>query len=131
MVIKHGQEIAALYESTKSADRRLNENERITAGIHELAKNIASMAAEIQLLTKRVDKSIERIEQGLRLQGERIGGIEKSIHRSERNEKELMKHAAKLEAFEREPAEMWEKFKWLIVTGITTAIMGFVMARLL
>ena len=130
-VIGQGQEIARLWEHSKSAQRRLDDTDKIISGIHELAKNVAAMAAEIKLLTDRVDKSVERIEQGQKTQGERIGSIEKSESQIERNEKTLMKHAEKLEAIEKAPADKWNKLTWLIVSGVAMAIIGFVMARLL
>lgn len=131
MVIEHTREIAALTASAKSAHKRIDDNDKIIAGIHELAKNVAMMAAEIKLLTARVDKSIERIEQGQKTQGERIGSIEQSIQQIERNEAMLMKHADKLEAIETAPAKKWNKFVWLIIVGVATAIIAYIMGKFL
>jgi ribosomal protein L1 len=130
-IIELTKEVAALWESSKSAHKRLDENGGVVSSIHELAKSVATMATEIRLLTERFDKSVERIEKGQAAQGERIGIIEKSVLQIERNEKDIMKQAAKIEAIEKEPADKWKKFTWIIVTGVAMAIVGFVMARLL
>lgn len=131
IALDHTKEIAALWESSKSAHKRLDENNRITAGIHDLAKSIAEMALEIKLLTKRMDNSIERIEQGQKVQGERIGNIEKAIMTIGRNEKTIEKHEERLDAIEREPATKWKNLAWLVVAGVATAVVAFVMAKIL
>lgn len=45
IALEHTREIAALWESLKSAHKRIDENDRLTAGIHKLAKNIAAKTA--------------------------------------------------------------------------------------
>jgi len=89
------------------------------------------MTQEIKSLTERVDKNIERIEQGQKTQGERIGSMEKSIHQIERNEKDITKYAKKLDDIEKAPGEKWNKFTWLIFAGVVTAIVAFIMGKLL
>jgi uncharacterized membrane protein YjjP (DUF1212 family) len=131
IAIEHTKEIARLWESAKSAHKRIDENDQITAGIHELAKNVATMATEIKLLTDRMDKSIERIEQGQKTQGERIGNIERVLLAIDRDEKTLEQHETRLDAIEKEPATAWKNLKWVIVVAIATAIVGFFMGKFL
>lgn len=64
--IKHGEEIAALRESLKSAHKRLDENDRVTEGIHKLASNMEALTIQIKILAE-----------GQRSQGERIGALER------------------------------------------------------
>jgi chromosome segregation ATPase len=130
-LMEHTKEIAALWESSKSAHKRHDDNGAVITGIHELAKSVASMATEIRLLTERFDKSVERIERGQAAQGERIGKIEKSVSQIERNEKDIAKYTAKIEAIEKEPADKWKKFMWLVFAAIVGAVIAFIMARLL
>ena len=129
MTHENSKEIAALRESTKSAHKRLNENDAMTAGIHDLAKSVAQMATEIRLLTERMDASIERIEQGQKAQGERIGSIEKMVSSLDRNERKLADHEKRLDEIEKEPATKWKNFTWLIIAGITTAVVAFLVGK--
>ena len=131
LALQHTKEIAEIWASTKSAHKRLDENDRITMGIHDLAKSIAEMAMEIKLLTKRMDSSVERIENEQKTQGGRIGNIEKVVLSIERNEKTLERHEERLDAIEREPATKWKNLMWLIIAGVATAVVGFVMAKIM
>lgn len=130
LTLKHASEIAALWQSAKSAHKRIDDNENIAAGIHELAKNVATMATEIKLLTERVDKNIERIEQEQKAQGGRVGNIERAIMAIERSEKTIAKHEERLDAIEREPATKWKNFMWLVFAGVATAVIAYFMGKL-
>jgi len=131
VVLNHTKDIAAIKESVKSAHKRIDDNDRIIASIHELAKNVAAMAAEIKLLTDRFDKNIERIEQGQKTQGERIGEIERAIHQIESNEKTIIRHAEKLEAMEKEPAQKWKDLGKQVLTLVIAAVVGMVIANIM
>ena len=78
-----------------------------------------------------MDNSIERIEQGQKAQGERIGNIEKAILTITRNEKTIDEHDKRLDAIEKAPAHKWDKLTWLIIAGVVAAIVGAIMPRLL
>lgn len=75
--LKHAGEIAAVHESAKSAHKRIDENDRITDGIHKLASNVEALALQVKLLADSMETSIMRLESGLKSQGERISAIEK------------------------------------------------------
>lgn len=83
---------------------RYNEGDK---GIHQLAENVATMSVEIKMLTEKFDKSIERIEHGLKEQSERITTIEK------------------------EPSKKWDKFIWLIIAAVVSAAVSFVAGGLM
>lgn len=131
IIMRISKELAAVQESSKSAHRRIDEIDRLSAELHDLAKSIAEMAAETKMLAKHMDSVVERIELGQRAQGERIGTVEKAVLTISRNEKALEKHEERLDAIEKEPGTKWEKAIWIIITGIITAIVAFFMASLL
>ncbi len=76
-IIQNSKDIAALRENLKSAHKRIDENDSVTKGIHELSTSIAAIAVELRALVTRYDTSFERIEAGQKSQGERIGALEK------------------------------------------------------
>ena len=131
ILLEHTGEIAALRADAKLAHKRIDETDRITASIHELAKNVATMAARVESLTERLDRSVDRIEQGQQSQGKRIGNIEKTVSQIERNEKELMRQAAKIEAIEREPANKWKALVGQVTALVVAAAIGALLAKLM
>lgn len=128
--IDNAKQIAALWESVKSAHHRINENDKITAGIHELATSIATIAAEIKALTAKLDESTDRIESGQRAQGQRIGKIEQTLATIERDEETIKDHEDRLDAIEKAPAAKWDKFIWLVFTAVVGAILGAIFTYL-
>jgi len=76
-IMAQSKDIAALRERVKSAHKRIDENDRITTGIHKLASNVEALALQVKLLTERMDSSINRMEKSIKSQDERIGAIEK------------------------------------------------------
>lgn len=107
MVMQNTKDIAQLQSDVNSANRRIDENDRLTQGIHQLAENVAAMSVEVKLLTGKVDTSIDEIKSNLKEHGERINAIEK------------------------EPAQKWNKLSWLVISGVVTAILGFVIGKFL
>ncbi len=105
-VIGHTAEIAAVQESVKSAHRRIDENDRITEGIHKLCANVETLALQVKHLAEKVESSVARLEQGLQRQGERIGALEK------------------------EPGEKWKAVVKQILITATTAGVTYLIARL-
>ena len=105
--IQNSQDIAALRESLKSAHKRIDENDRITEGIHKLAANVEALALQVKMLTDKMDNSITRMEAGLKAQGERIGTLEK------------------------EPADKWKTLAAQVTGLIVAAVIGVVIAKFL
>jgi chromosome segregation ATPase len=125
-IMKNASDIAAVWESSKSAHKRLNENDRITAGIHELAKSVATIATEIKGLTAKLDESVERIENGQRAQGERLGRVEHAIAAFEQNAKDIEDHEKRLNSIEKEPGQKWKDLvKQVIALIVAAAVGGF------
>lgn len=107
LLLKHNEEIAAVRESSKSAHKRIDENDRITEGIHKLASNVETLALQVKLLTDKMDTNIERIESGLKSQGERIGAIEK------------------------EPANKWKTLVAQVTALVIAAVVGAIIASII
>ena len=45
-------------------------------------------------------------------------------------QEELKRQGQRLEAIEKEPADKWKKFTWLIVTAIAGGVVGWILSRL-
>ena len=130
-ILSHSRDIAALWESSKSIHRRINESDGIAKGIHKLAANIETLALQVKLLTERMDSTIERMEKSLKSQGERIGALEVDSRTSERHEQSISALARKVEALEREPSIKWKAFVSQMLAILAAVIAGIVLTRLL
>lgn len=104
-VMQNAKDIAELKAEVTAAHKRIDENDRLTNGIHQLSENIATMALEIKLLTEKFDNSVERMERNINEQAERISVIEKS------------------------PFKKWEKAIWIIVTAAITYCVNFIAGK--
>lgn len=105
-VIQNTKDVATLRESTKSAHKRIDENDRMTEGIHKLAANVEALALQVKMLTEKMEKSIERVEAGQRSQGERIGKLEQ------------------------EPANKWKDIVKQVITLVVAASFGGLLSML-
>lgn len=123
MVFQNGKDIAALWESTKSAHKRIDENDRITTGIHELAANMKN-------LTEQVKNLADRLEGGLREQGKRIGDVETAFIKLSGLEPKVDTALAKIEKIEKEPADKWKSLVTQIISLAVAGIIGGVIAAL-
>lgn len=103
--IQNTSDIAAIRESLKSAHKRIDENDRMTEGIHKLAANVEALALQVKMLTEKMDSSITRIEAGLTAQAERIGALEK------------------------EPATKWKDLVKQVTALVVAAVVGAVIAN--
>jgi hypothetical protein len=105
--MSQAKDISALWESTKSAHKRIDENDRIIEGIHKLAANVEGLTLQVKMLTDQMDATIERIEEGQKLQGERIGKLEQ------------------------EPAHKWQDFVKQVLSLAVAAVFGVVASVLI
>ena len=78
----------------------------------------------------RQNKRIDRLEGSL----ERLNDLATSIQMLAQNmaqmKDELKRQGEKLDTIEKEPAEKWKKFTWLVVTAVAGAVVGFVLSKL-
>ena len=65
---------------------------------------------------------------------ERLNDLASSVQVLAQNmasmKEELHRQGDRLDAIEKEPADKWKKFTWLIVTALAGAVVGFVISKL-
>lgn len=101
------EKLAAVVESAKSAHKRIDENDRITNGIHKIATSVETLALQVKQLTDKVDESIESLKGSLKSHGERIGKLEQ------------------------EPGNRWKSLVAQLTQIIVAAVVGGVVAKFL
>ena len=78
----------------------------------------------------RQNHRIDRLEGML----ERLNDLASSVQVLAQNmasmKEELHRQGDRLDAIEKEPADKWKKFTWLIVTALAGAVVGFVISKL-
>jgi hypothetical protein len=65
-----------LTETIRGIEKHVENNSKTIIGIHELSKNVALLAQDIDSFTKSINNRITIIEERQIKQGERIGGLE-------------------------------------------------------
>lgn len=130
--------IAALWESTKSAHKRLDENDKVTKGIHQLSASIAGMTAEMKGIAERMDDSndrmtasVEKISEGQQEQAQRIGEMEKTLIILSGLSDGMGKLGEKIEVIEKEPATKWKDLVKQITALVVAAAIGAIIAKFL
>ena len=121
MIHDHGTKIAIM--ETRQCDL-----EKITMSVHELARHVAAMTTEVKILAENTDKSIIEIKQGQKSQGERIGVIELSVLQIQRNEKDIIQIADKLDVIRMEPANKWKSLLAQLIGLLIAASVGALFA---
>jgi len=130
-IMAHGKDIAALWQSAKSAHKRIDENDRIIKGIHKLASNIEALTLQVKLLTERMDNSIDRMERSIKSQGGRIGAVETFCRTVERNEQSLCALESRVDAIEKEPAAKWKDLVRQMIALVCAGLIGSALAYLI
>jgi len=120
----HTREIAALWEKTKSAHRRINHVDQLTASVHELAKSNTVIAAEVKLLAEKFEKSIDNIQQAQKRQGERIGALEPTARSVAQCERTLADLSVKLDTLRMAPAENWKTLLRQVLAALAALALG-------
>ena len=123
MVIEHTRDIAGLKQSIATMQKRVEENDKVITGIHKLSANMESLTMEVKRLA-------DRLENGLREQGRRIGEAETAITKLVSVEAQVNVIISKLDEIEKEPANKWKNLMWLIITGVASAILAYVFANI-
>lgn len=122
-------ENSELRSSLKSAHKRLDENDRVINGIHEIAASVKALALQIKLLTERLDENMDKIEDSLQRQGERIGAVERISLTIEHNEKSITTLLSKVDALEKEPAHKWKDLVKQVIALAVAAVVGAVTGK--
>ena len=129
-IMSHSGDIAALWESSKSAHKRIDENNGIAKGVHKLAANVEMLALQVKLLTERMDSTVERMEKTLELQGKRINAVEQAGQASERHQQSISLLVRKVEALEKEPGTKWKAFVSQVLAILAAVVAGIILTRL-
>ena len=121
IALEHTQKIAALEQMYASLGKRIDENDRITTGIHKLAANVESLTSELKRLA-------EKLENGLKEHGKRIGETEGRLVSLAAIEKSVRENDTRLDALEREPGLKWKSLTAQIISIVITAVVtGLIM----
>jgi chromosome segregation ATPase len=125
----HTKEIASLKSSVDALQHRTDSNERLISGLHELAVTVAGNSTEIKHLAEIVRRQSNRIEEGQKSQGERIGNIEKITQHVKQHDKDITEHDKRLSEIEKEPGSKWKAFKVHFISCIITAVVVYFFAK--
>jgi uncharacterized coiled-coil DUF342 family protein len=122
IVLEHAEEISALKESAKSAHKRIDNLREVTDGIHKIAANMESLVAEVKRLG-------ERLEDGLREQGKRLGQTETAIISLENLRTKVEYVYGGLNDIKLEPAKKWNKAVWKVMSLLITAVAMYFLGK--
>ena len=78
----------------------------------------------------RQNKRIDKLEGALDKLNELASSVQLMAQNIATMTTELKRQSDRLEAIEKEPAEKWKKFTWLIVTAVAGGIIGFLLSKL-
>ena len=78
----------------------------------------------------RQNHRIDKLEGALDKLNELASSVQVMAQNIATMTQELKRQSDRLEAIEKEPAEKWKKFTWLIVTGLVGAAVGFFLSKL-
>lgn len=104
-IVELTEQIAAARSSLKSAHKRIDDNDKITAGIHEVAASVQALAIEVKMIAEKWSKSEESIKNSIKSQGERIGKLEK------------------------EPADKWKSLVAQVIGLVVAAVVGVLISK--
>ena len=82
-------------------------------------------------LTETEDRSksnkrrIEDIERKLQENSDLIGAIRELAVETKHMREDINKTISRLDALENKDSETWEKFKWLLVAGVVSIVLGY------
>ena len=71
--------------------------------------------------TKRIDEHDEKLKNNYEL----IGAIKELAVETKHLREDVNETIARMDALESKDGEAWEKFKWLIVAGVVSIILGY------
>ena len=104
-VQQNARDLAALKRDVKTLFSSLAKNDETTKGIYTLATSVELLAREVKDLTDKLDRNVDKLEESLKSQGERIGALEK------------------------EPAHKWKTLAAQVTSIIVAAAIGYLMSR--
>lgn len=92
----------------------------------QIEHRLTEVEARSKSNTKRLDEHDEAIEKNTDL----IGSIKELAVETKHMREDLNKTVSRLDKLENRDGDKWEKFKWLIVSGLVPLVLGFLAAYL-
>lgn len=87
--------------------------------------NIEHRLTETEDRAKSNTRRIDEIERKLRENSDLIGAIRELAVETKHMREDINKTISRLDALENKDSETWDKFKWLIVAGVVSIILGY------
>jgi len=87
--------------------------------------NIEHRLTETEDRAKSNTRRIDDIERKLRENSDLIGAIRELAVETKHMREDINKTISRLDALENKDSETWDKFKWLIVAGVVSIILGY------
>lgn len=123
-------EIIRLNESLKSAHKRIDENDKLTEAIHDIALSVQSLANQVEHLTDKLDETVESMRGNLKAHGERIGTLELINQADDALRVTTKALETRLDKLEKEPAENYKSIIKQVIGIVIAAVIGAVIAYL-
>lgn len=87
----------------------------------DIEHRLTAVEARAKSNTKRLDEH----DEGIKENNDLIGAIKELAIETKHMREDLNKTIARLDKLENRKGDKWEKFKWLIVAGLITVIIGY------
>lgn len=88
------------------------------------------MMIENNQSVKSAHHRIDKIENDIGEIKELTIAVKEIAMETKANREDVNKMNERLENIEQKPAKNWDNLKWLIITGITTSVLGFFLGKL-
>lgn len=92
----------------------------------EIENRLTKVEARAESNTHRIDEHDEAIKENSNL----IGAIKELATETKYMREDLNETIARLNKLESKDGDKWDKFKWLIVAGLVTIILGYLAVQL-
>lgn len=87
---------------------------------------LTEVEARAKSNTKRLDEHDELLKEN----NELIGAVKELANETKHIREELNKNTSRVDKLEAKDSDTWNKFKWLIVTGVTSVVIGYLAASI-
>ena len=98
--------------------------------IEEKVNSFVIVIAKVEERAKSNTKRINEIEIELKENNSLIGAIKELAIETKYMREDLNETIQRISKLESKDADKWDKFKWLVVAGMVTIILGFIAVRL-
>jgi hypothetical protein len=94
--------------------------------LEEKVNNIEILVTKVEERAKSNTKRINEVEAEQKENNSLIGAIKELAIETKYMRSDLNETISRLSKLEGKDAEKWDKFKWLIVAGLVTIVLGFI-----